>query len=157
MARQGMGLDVGPSDFIWVHITAKKLDTQSRRQWELHSKSINCSEGHKLYQCDNFKIMSYEDKHKFIKTKKLCFNCLRPGHNSKTCKSKSRCQKCQKLHHTLLHTRGEQTEQSPWPIRIWVTRGVFLRNTSYLQWKCQSCRKLASLTSIEHYRIVDRN
>ena len=38
MALQGMGLDVGPSDFIWVHIIAKKLDTQSRRQWELHSK-----------------------------------------------------------------------------------------------------------------------
>ena len=38
MALQGMGLDVGPSDFIWVHIIAKKLDTQNRRQWELHSK-----------------------------------------------------------------------------------------------------------------------
>ena len=38
MALQGMGLDVGPSDFIWVHIIAKKLATQSRRQWELHSK-----------------------------------------------------------------------------------------------------------------------
>ena len=113
MALQGMGLDVGPSDFIWVHIIAKKLDTQSRRQWELHSKGdgaqsmdslkqfledraraleasasssklvkknqesnkvqgyqgstasvscINCSEGHKLHQCDKFKIMSYEDK-----------------------------------------------------------------------------------------------
>ena len=38
MALQGMGLDVGTSDFIWVHIAAKKLDTQSRRQWELHRK-----------------------------------------------------------------------------------------------------------------------
>ena len=74
---------------------------------------INCSEGHKLHQCDKFKIMSYEDKQKFIKIKKLCFNCLRPGHNSKACKSKSRCQKCKKLHHTLLHTPGEQTEHVP--------------------------------------------
>ena len=91
----------------------KKLDTQSHRQWELHSKGddaqsmvnlkhfledraralepsasssklvkknqesnkvqcsrdstasvscINCSEGHKLHQCNKFKIMSYEDK-----------------------------------------------------------------------------------------------
>ena len=74
---------------------------------------INCSEGHKLHQCDKFKSMSYEDKQKFIKTKKLCFNCLRPGHNSKACKFKSRCQKCQKLHHTPLQTPGEQTEQIP--------------------------------------------
>ena len=189
MALQGLGLDVGPSDFISVHIIAKNLDTQSRRQWELHSHDaqsmdslkqfledraraleasasssklvkknqesnkvqcyqgstasvscINCSEGYELHQCDKFKIMSYEDKQKFIKTKKLCLNCSRPGHNSKACKSKSRCQKCQKLH----HTPGEQTEQIE-PIRIWVTRGYFLRNTSYLQWKCQS-----SKTGIAH-------
>ena len=38
MAIQEMGLDVGPSDFIWAHIIAKKLDSQSLRHWELHSK-----------------------------------------------------------------------------------------------------------------------
>ena len=38
MALQLMGLNVGPSDFIWAHIIARRLETQSRRQWELHSK-----------------------------------------------------------------------------------------------------------------------
>ena len=175
MALQGMGLDVGPSDFIWIHIIAKKLDTQCRRKWELHSKCddaqsmdslkqfvedraraleasawssklvkknqesnkvqgyqgspasvscINSSELHKLHQCNKFEIMSYVDKQKFIETKKFCFKCLRLGHNSKTCKSQSRCQKCQKLHHTLLHNPGEQTEQIPVAIPHLVHEGI---------------------------------
>ena len=49
MALQGLGLNVGPSDFIWVHIMAEKLDTQSRRHWELHIK------GDEAQSMDNLK------------------------------------------------------------------------------------------------------
>ena len=54
MALQGMGLDVGPSDFIWVHIIAKKLDTQSRRQWELHSKGDDAQSMDQLLRDINY-------------------------------------------------------------------------------------------------------
>ena len=50
MALPGMGLDVGPSDFIWVHIIAKMLDTQSRRKWELHSKGDGAQSMNNLKQ-----------------------------------------------------------------------------------------------------------
>ena len=33
----------------------------------------------------------------------LCLNCLKPGHYSKKCTSLSKCHKCQRPHHTLLH------------------------------------------------------
>ncbi len=36
MALGAMGYDVNSSDFVWVHVIAKKLDPASRREWELH-------------------------------------------------------------------------------------------------------------------------
>ena len=160
MALQALGLDTGASDFIWVHIISKKLDKESRRQWELQSRGDDIqsmdelqdfleeraraleassprnpkrqefprvqgyqsshgetqmsplSQGHKLYQCDKFKALAVEDRRSFVKSAKLCFNCMRLGHNSKTCKSKSRCQKCEQPHHTMLHFYNSTTEQS---------------------------------------------
>ena len=46
-------------------------------------------------------------------------NCLRPGHFSKQCKSINKCRKCQKPHHTLIHTdKKEGSDQSAPPTSI---------------------------------------
>ena len=37
-----------------------------------------------------------------IKVRKLCLNCLRPGHRSEDCDG-SKCKQCGRKHHTLLH------------------------------------------------------
>lgn len=34
---------------------------------------------------------------------KCCFNCLKPGHFSKTCKGKPGCNRCRRAHHSFLH------------------------------------------------------
>ena len=36
MALEAMGLDVDSADYIWVYHIANKLDTETRRQWELN-------------------------------------------------------------------------------------------------------------------------
>ena len=33
-----MGIDNSSSDCIWLYLTGKKLDSETRRQWELHLK-----------------------------------------------------------------------------------------------------------------------
>ena len=33
----------------------------------------------------------------------ICFNCLEEKHGAKQCKLKSQCERCNALHHTLLH------------------------------------------------------
>ena len=38
-------------------------------------------------------------------------NCLKSGHFSKQCSSLSKCQKCQKPHHTLIHVNPKESEQ----------------------------------------------
>ena len=35
MAIQALKVDVTSSDFVWVHVLTKKLDPESRRQFEL--------------------------------------------------------------------------------------------------------------------------
>ena len=35
MALTGLGLKIDQCDLIWVHVLAKKLDPETRRQWEL--------------------------------------------------------------------------------------------------------------------------
>ena len=40
------------------------------------SSCESCQEDHRLYACSQFKGMCLADRHKFIKDKKLCFNCF---------------------------------------------------------------------------------
>ncbi len=44
-----------------------------------------------------------------IKTSELC---LRPGHFSRQCPSLNRCKKCQKPHHTLIHSQNKEDNLS---------------------------------------------
>ncbi len=46
---------------------------------------------------------SVSDRIKFVQAEKLCFGCLKPGHFSKNCKSRSVCDMCHKMHPTCLH------------------------------------------------------
>ena len=38
----------------------------------------------------------------------MCFNCTGTKHRAADCKSRSRCQKCGKRHHTSICTQGDQ-------------------------------------------------
>ena len=61
---------------------------------------------HPLYSCPRFRDMSHESKINTVKSNGLCMNCLTPNHFVKQCTSTHRCKRCQKPHHTLLHTNG---------------------------------------------------
>ena len=72
------------------------------------SSCKSCQEDHRLYACSQFKGMCLADRHKFIKDKKLCFNCFQSGHSSNACPSKFACRECKMKHHTLLHRPQKQ-------------------------------------------------
>ena len=70
-----------------------------------HSSCILCAkERHPLYHCPKFKPMSHEDRFDILRKHNLCLNCLGSGHFARQCKSDQRCRKCQRPHHTLLHS-----------------------------------------------------
>ena len=47
--------------------------------------------------------MSINDRRTYVFEKRLCFNCLLPGHRGSSCRSAKRCTRCNSKHHTLLH------------------------------------------------------
>lgn len=51
----------------------------------------------------------------FLKSKGLCFGCVKKGHLSSQCKKKLKCAVCSKLHLTILHNKdqGGGKEQKP--------------------------------------------
>ena len=83
------------------------------------SKTKNCicckKDNHRLNKCFFFEKKTHDDKVKFIKENKLCFACLEANHNSKNCKSRLTCKKCQGQHPSVLHRdfkAGQRTSTS---------------------------------------------
>ncbi|GFW52095.1 integrase catalytic domain-containing protein [Trichonephila clavipes] len=62
-----------------------------------------CNAEHTLSRCATFLKLSVQGRSDFVKTNNVCFNCLTQFHSVKTYKSKFRCKKCKKPHHSLLH------------------------------------------------------
>ena len=60
---------------------------------------------HTIWTCEKFKSMKVNERREYVQKFRLCFNCLRPGHISKDCKSKT-CSvpSCGRRHSRLLHS-----------------------------------------------------
>lgn len=69
--------------------------------------------GHGLHKCYKFIEKPVEDRVKHIKSEKLCFGCLKPGHLSKNCTKRMACDTCSKRHPTCLHADRSKKEQEP--------------------------------------------
>lgn len=61
------------------------------------------NKSHRIYVCDKFKELPFNEKQKFVNRERLCFNCLGKGHMINQCKAGG-CRTCSRKHHTLLHT-----------------------------------------------------
>ncbi|XP_057677992.1 uncharacterized protein LOC130907200 [Corythoichthys intestinalis] len=67
--------------------------------------------GHSLHRCRKIMENTVEERVKFVQLEKLCFGCLKSGHNSKVCKSRSVCELCGKGHPTCLHRDRAKKDQ----------------------------------------------
>ena len=68
------------------------------------SKKVPCrfcepTSTHNTFQCE----LSIQDRISAVKSKQLCFNCLKGGHATTQCQSQFRCSVCRQPHHTTLH------------------------------------------------------
>lgn len=84
-------------------------NTQSKPQ------CLFCGEGshHLTTECRKLAEKSPEEKTQFVYSKALCFGCMRRGHNSRSCKQKATCKKCEKSHPTALHANQPPAKGPP--------------------------------------------
>lgn len=73
------------------------------------------SNNHDLATCRKLEPKSNKEKIDFLKSKGMCFGCLKRGtHISKDCKKRLTCKKCSFRHPTILHRDGQPPkEMSP--------------------------------------------
>ena len=67
---------------------------------------VCCGKQHGLHVCEEFCRKTLADKKRLVRTKRLCFRCLKGGHMIKECRSSNTCAElsCNSTdHHTLLH------------------------------------------------------
>lgn len=51
-----------------------------------------CTRSHPLYHCETFKLKPVNERIEFVKTKRICFNCINSvEHSARLCKSPVRC------------------------------------------------------------------
>lgn len=80
----------------------------------LSSQCILCKPNkHPLYAYQHFRDMSHEAKINTVRSNGLCMNCLTPSHFVRQCTSAHQCKRCQKSHHTLLHTDSTPQKSVP--------------------------------------------
>lgn len=69
--------------------------------------------GHSLHKCYKLREKPVADRIKFMQSEKLCFGCLSPGHQSKSCSNRMVCDSCSKRHPTCLHEERSKGDQEP--------------------------------------------
>ena len=67
---------------------------------DMSPKCVYCSQPHEPAKCE---VVTSTDKRKAVLKKDgLCYVCLKKNHISRNCRSRLRCAKCQKRHHTSI-------------------------------------------------------
>ncbi|XP_074651579.1 uncharacterized protein LOC141906235 [Tubulanus polymorphus] len=72
-----------------------------------------CPPQHNISRCKKFIEKNFNERLAVIRSFKLCFNCLYPGHVKSNCPSAVSCHTCKKRHHTSLHRDNEMTFDLP--------------------------------------------
>ena len=68
-------------------------------------RCLVCHGMHQLWNCEQFKKKSFEDRMKIIRDARLCDNCFKVGHFATGCMQKSGCyiEGCNGKHMTVIH------------------------------------------------------
>ena len=92
---------------------AQAEDFQQVQQVSLRCPT--CSQQHTLFSCQSFKDANLENRLALVKQKRLCFNCLKPGHCSTACSLNRVCtvQGCGRKHTKFLHPSTSRVVNAP--------------------------------------------
>ena len=103
-------------------------------------------ERHPPHLCPKWLGFSVDQRLTQVRDRKLCGNCLAPGHATKDCKSTYRCRDCKQSHHTTLHKSSTPTVQvssavsqnDDLPDVLYMTANVLLKGPGGHQMKARA-------------------
>ena len=102
-----------PTTRIEAHADVQsKIDRrQSYGVTTVDEQCVFCGALHTVTACNEFEKLKVHTRKDEVTSKRLCFNCLRPGHMVTKCPSTHNCKQCRKRHHSLLHVDNQHREQ----------------------------------------------
>ncbi|CAG7823034.1 unnamed protein product, partial [Allacma fusca] len=94
--------------------TSQKQKNVSSHHGTADPKCKICKDqSHLLFKCQTFRNWTVKERQDHVKEKKLCFNCFSPSHRSQACANKTNCKKCNKRHHTMIHSEVTSSDSTP--------------------------------------------
>ena len=73
----------------------------------------NCEGNHAVMHCESYQSLNLDEKYQLAKQKGLCYNCLKRGHGANSCPSIFSRRRCERRHHTSLHTLKRPGGEAP--------------------------------------------
>lgn len=99
-----------------THTTGEKAPGYvSNKDSKPKRKCFLCGQEHLLETCEEFLKMTVENRKGFIKSKGLCFSCIRGRHLAKECKNRKKCKTCNGSHPTELHVYSTTVKANETP------------------------------------------
>lgn len=85
-------------------------NTSANVRMAFNKPCIFCQDSsHAFLKCETILKKDWKERYQFLKSKGLCFACLKSGHNKTSCQHKHPCS-CGKIHPTILHVEARQPQ-----------------------------------------------
>ena len=94
-----------------VGISSQQSNQQTKQSNQKTNQQCSyCSGSHFSHECTKYKTVNARKDR--VMSLKLCFNCLKSGHSSKTCRSTRTCRTCGLHHHSSLCIKANSNSNS---------------------------------------------
>ena len=98
-----------------VGVSSQQPNQQTKQSNQKTNQQCSyCSGSHFSHKCTKYKTVNARKDR--VMSLKLCFNCLKPGHSSKPCRSTKTCRTCRLHHYSSLcikaHSNSNSSEAS---------------------------------------------
>ena len=94
-----------------VGVNSQQTNQQTKQSnQKTNRRCLYCSSDHYSHECTKYKTVNARKDR--VMSLKLCFNCLTPGHSSKTCRSTRTCRTCRLHHHSSLCIKAHSNSNS---------------------------------------------
>ncbi|XP_052737425.1 uncharacterized protein LOC112046303 [Bicyclus anynana] len=123
-----------------LHVDYNKPSTSDHNRQT--QRCPDCEQDHHLFRCNKFNERDPKSKIQFVRSNKLCINCLSGFHVLENCRSKIRCF-CGAAHHSKLHSGIEPVKHSHAQVSTLLCKNVAPPQPAHAQplTECDSTRR----------------